>query len=110
MAVALGNLYHEDIDVHVEDVANVLAAASAIGYKSLMDEYVHFIVPDAFVKGGGIKTHSSVHYKNYFTAISSLVCRARGPGLEPRSCHFDFRDCVSPASKSQYGWTIVKAK
>ncbi|KAK3095401.1 hypothetical protein FSP39_014207 [Pinctada imbricata] len=38
LAVALGNLYHEDIEVHLEDVANVLAAASAIGYKSLMDE------------------------------------------------------------------------
>ncbi|XP_063435144.1 BTB/POZ domain-containing protein 16-like isoform X2 [Mytilus trossulus] len=37
MAVALGNLYHDELDVDLEDVANVLAASSQIGYKALQN-------------------------------------------------------------------------
>lgn len=37
MAIALGNLYHDDLDVDLSDVAGVLAAASALGFKQLMD-------------------------------------------------------------------------
>ena len=38
-----------------------------------------------------------------------LACGARGPGFESRSRRYDFRDWLSPASKSQYGWNIAKA-
>ena len=31
-----------------------------------------------------------------------LACRAMGPGFEPRSRYFDFRDGVSLKSKSRY--------
>ena len=34
--------------------------------------------------------------------------RSKGPGFEPRCRHYDFRDLVSPAFKSQYNWNIVK--
>ncbi|XP_025096064.1 BTB/POZ domain-containing protein 16-like isoform X1 [Pomacea canaliculata] len=37
MAVALGNLYHGDLEVEVEDAASVLAAAAAIGFGPLME-------------------------------------------------------------------------
>lgn len=37
MAVALGNLYHDDLDVNVEDVAGVMAASSVLGFKNLID-------------------------------------------------------------------------
>ncbi|KAL5015976.1 hypothetical protein ScPMuIL_005565 [Solemya velum] len=37
MAVALGNLYHDELDVNTEDVAGVLAAASVLGFKTLID-------------------------------------------------------------------------
>ena len=30
MAVALGNLYHDDVEVNTDDLAGVLAAASAL--------------------------------------------------------------------------------
>ena len=33
MAIALGNLYHENIDVEVSDVVGVLAAAHVLNYK-----------------------------------------------------------------------------
>ena len=38
-----------------------------------------------------------------------MASGARVPGLEPRSRHLDFRDWVSPASKTLYDWKIVKA-
>lgn len=37
MAVALGNLYHGDLEVEVEDAASVLAAAAVIGFGPLME-------------------------------------------------------------------------
>ncbi|XP_048745848.2 BTB/POZ domain-containing protein 16-like isoform X3 [Ostrea edulis] len=37
MAVALGNLYHDDLEVELEEVANVLASASVLGFKALQD-------------------------------------------------------------------------
>ena len=37
MAIALGNLYHDDLDVDLSDVAGVLAAAAALGFKQLME-------------------------------------------------------------------------
>ena len=36
MAIALGNLYHDDIDVDKEQVAGVLAAASVLQFKALI--------------------------------------------------------------------------
>ena len=33
----------------------------------------------------------------------------RGPGIDSRSHHYDLRDWLSPASKSQFGWNITKA-
>ena len=41
--------------------------------------------------------------------VKFLVCGARGPGLDSRSRRYDFRDWLSPASKSRYGWKIAKA-
>lgn len=43
-AIALGNLYHDDLDVDLSDVAGVLAAAAALGFKQLMEGYVHTIL------------------------------------------------------------------
>ncbi|KAK7498435.1 hypothetical protein BaRGS_00010389 [Batillaria attramentaria] len=37
MAIALGNLYHDDLDVDLSDVAGVLAAAAALGFKQLVE-------------------------------------------------------------------------
>ena len=37
MAIALGNLYHDDLDVDQSDVAGVLAAADVLGFKQLME-------------------------------------------------------------------------
>ena len=34
--------------------------------------------------------------------FSALGFRIRGPGFEPKSCHLDFIDWVSPTSKLQY--------
>ena len=34
MAITLGNLYHEDVDVDVEQVAGVLAAACILQFKA----------------------------------------------------------------------------
>ena len=41
-----------------------------------------------------------------------LACVPRGQGFEPGSCHFDFRDWVSPVSKSKsrYDWKILQLK
>ena len=36
MAITLGNLYHEDVDVDVEQVAGVLAAACILQFKALI--------------------------------------------------------------------------
>ena len=33
----------------------------------------------------------------------------RCPGFESRSCRYDFRDWLSPVSKSRCGWKIAKA-
>ena len=38
-----------------------------------------------------------------------LACGTRGPGFDS-SRRYDFRDCSSPASKSQYGWNTAKLK
>jgi hypothetical protein len=37
MAVALGSLYHDEIDIDIEDVTNVLASSTHIGYKALQE-------------------------------------------------------------------------
>ena len=41
--------------------------------------------------------------------VKLLACRARGSGLDSRPRRYDFRDWLSPASKSQNGWNIAKA-
>ena len=41
--------------------------------------------------------------------VKLLACGARGPGFNSRSRRYDFRDWLSPASKSQYGWKVAKA-
>ena len=40
--------------------------------------------------------------------VKLLARRARGQGFESGSCHSDFRDWVSPASKSRYEWNVAK--
>ena len=35
--------------------------------------------------------------------LKLLACGARSPGFDSRSCHYDFRDWLSPASKLRYG-------
>ena len=35
--------------------------------------------------------------------VKLLACGARGPEFNSRSCHYNFRDWLSPASKSGYG-------
>ena len=39
--------------------------------------------------------------------VKFLACGARVPGFDSRSRHLDFRDWVSPASKSQYDYKNV---
>ena len=41
--------------------------------------------------------------------VKLLACRARSLGLESLPYDLNFRDWVSPASKSRYDWKIVKA-
>ena len=36
--------------------------------------------------------------------VKLLTCGRKGPGFEPGSRHFEFRDWVSPASTSRYDW------
>ena len=40
--------------------------------------------------------------------VKLLACGARGPEFDSRSRRLDFRDWLSPASKSRYGWNIAK--
>ena len=40
--------------------------------------------------------------------VKLLACWARGPGFDSRSHPYDFRDWLSPASKSRYSWNIAK--
>jgi hypothetical protein len=37
VAIALGNLYHYDLDIEQNEVASVLAAADALGFKQLKE-------------------------------------------------------------------------
>ena len=41
--------------------------------------------------------------------VKLLACRARGPGFDSRPRHLNFRDWLSSASKSRYGWKIAKS-
>ena len=41
--------------------------------------------------------------------VKLLACRARGPGFDSPSRHLNFRDWLSPASKSRYGWNTAEA-
>ena len=40
--------------------------------------------------------------------VKLLALGARDSGFDSRSCRYDFRNWLSPASKSQYGWNILK--
>ena len=35
--------------------------------------------------------------------VKLLACGERGPGFDSPPRHLNFRDCLSPASKSRYG-------
>ena len=39
--------------------------------------------------------------------VKLLACGARGLGFDSRSRRYDFRDWLSPAFKSRYGWNIA---
>ena len=41
--------------------------------------------------------------------VKLLTCGARGPGFKSPPRHLNFRDWLSPASKSRYGWNTAKA-
>ena len=41
--------------------------------------------------------------------VKLLACGARGPGFVSLPRHLNFRDWLSPASKSRYGWNTAKA-
>ena len=41
--------------------------------------------------------------------VKLLACGARGPGSTPGLATWIFRDWLSPASKSRYGWKIAKS-
>ena len=41
--------------------------------------------------------------------VKPLACGARGPGFDSRSRRYDFRDWLSPASMSWYGWNTAEA-
>ena len=41
--------------------------------------------------------------------VKLLACGARGPGFDSRPRHSNFRDWLSPISKSRYGWNAAKA-
>ena len=46
--------------------------------------------------------------RNGGVVVKLLACEARGPVFDSRSRRYDFRDWLSPASKSRYG-NIAKA-
>ena len=41
--------------------------------------------------------------------VKLLACGARGLGIDSPPRHLNFRDWLSPASKSRYGWNTAKA-
>ena len=41
--------------------------------------------------------------------VKLLACEARVPGFDSQARRYDFRDWLSPASKSRYGWNTAKA-
>ena len=41
--------------------------------------------------------------------VKLLTCGARGPGFDYRFRHLNFRDWLSPASMSRYGWNTAKS-
>ena len=41
--------------------------------------------------------------------VKLLACGSRGPGFDSPPRHLNFRNCLSPASKSRYGWNTAKA-
>ena len=41
--------------------------------------------------------------------VKLLACGSRGPGFDCQSRNYDFRDWLSPASKSRYGRNTAKA-
>ena len=40
--------------------------------------------------------------------VKLLACEARGPGFDPRFHRYDFRDWLSPASKSKMAEILLK--
>ena len=42
--------------------------------------------------------------------VKLLACGAIGPGFNSLSPRYNFRDWLSPTSKSQYGWNIAKVR
>ena len=64
--------------------------------------------PQTNPKSNGTKQKHQLQLHNGERRWSSgsalgLACGARGPGFDSRSCHLNFKDWLSPASKSRYG-------
>ena len=60
-----------------------------------------------------LKMHITVQSLLYLGSSSGVVvkflaCRASGPGFDSRSRTYNFRDWLSAASKSRYGWNIAE--
>ena len=69
----------------------------------------YFIVPwDLFISKP-VPLISYQYWSRGGVMVKLLACGARGPGLDSRSHRYDFRDWLSYASKSRYGWNAAKA-
>ena len=62
-----------------------------------------FAETQRFVNEFNIHVLSLLMWISNGVVVKLLACGARGPGFDSRSRRYDFRDLLSPASKSRYG-------
>ena len=55
-----------------------------------------------------LSLNTSVCRSSSCVVVKLLACGARGPEIYSQSHRYNFRDWLSPASKSRYGWKIAK--
>ncbi|XP_046368087.2 BTB/POZ domain-containing protein 16-like isoform X2 [Haliotis rufescens] len=62
VAVALGNLYHDELEVDVNDVAGVLVVATILDFKSLVDGCCDIMLKSISSKTACTYHHTASHY------------------------------------------------
>ena len=76
-----------------EHKQNLCPGHSSLNVTLDLDTFSHNCRTEQFRSSGGV-------------VVKLLACGARGPGFDSRSSRYDFRDWLSPASKSR---NIAKA-